>query len=204
MELSDHELLRRLRKGNSAAAEALWRRHAPRLTIYARAILHRSGESAEDAVQGVFCAIIATPRREARAIDDVAAWLTRLTRNAALNAIRAARRERARRDVRAGGRAPHAVGATVAGDPALADAIDALPRRLREVIVLKDLGGLTFDQLALALGVPRTTAASRHHAARSALTRALDSNAPRESATMARGQAARPRHQRSMEVGHAG
>lgn len=40
--------------------------------------------------------------------------------------------------------------------------VDSLPRHLREVIYLKHVAGLTFDQLAVALDVNRSTLASRH------------------------------------------
>jgi RNA polymerase sigma-70 factor (ECF subfamily) len=43
----------------------------------------------------------------------------------------------------------------------VAAALDTLPEAQREVLVMKLWGGLTFPQIAVALGIPADTAASR-------------------------------------------
>ena len=158
----DRTLLLRTHKGHEPSARALWERHAPAMLALAGAVLRGRGVgSADDVVQAAFCRVLETERRRLRDVRDVRAWLCQTTRRLALNELRARRRERARRE-RVPSKTHH--------DPRdvdhdLARALDALPRRLREVVVLKHAAGLTFDQIATALDLPRTTAASRYQAA---------------------------------------
>lgn len=167
----DHALLLRLRRGDHDAARTLWSRHAPALIVYARAIL-RDRHLAEDAVQSVFCRLITLDRRVLAAVADVRPWLATLVRREALNSLRARRRHDARLSH------PPAPPAAPPDLQHLADALDALPRRLREPIVLRHVAGLTFDQLALALGLNRSTAATRYRVAAQALRDALATRAP--------------------------
>lgn len=162
MNVDDRQLLVRTRDGDEPAARLLWERHAPGLLALARAVLPR-WLAAEDVVQGVFCRVVGMERRVLAGVEDVRAWLAQSVRREALTAIRAARRERARRGARAAGAGASGVGAVV-GDE-LRRAVDALPRRLREVVVLKHVAGLTFDQVAAALEMNRNTAAGRYRTA---------------------------------------
>lgn len=175
----DRQLLIRTRRGDQTAARTLWHRHAPRLIAYAASVIRGTGtrHDAEDTVQAVFCRVMALDAREVDAVLDPGAWLARLTRRAALNWVRAARRERARVARAAGG--PRAArgaakrpGASGEHD-ATGAAVDALPARLREVVVLRHVAGLTFDQIEAATGVNRNTAAARYRAALERLRSAL-------------------------------
>lgn len=157
---TDRQLLIRTHLGNGPAAEALWARFSPRLLAYARAIV-RNPETASDMVQSVFLQMLSQPRSTIRSVDDVPSWMIRLTRNAALNHVRSERRSAAR--VRT--LAHPAMEAGPDDESPLREVLDAIPRRDREIIVLKHVAGLTFDQIALALGINRNTAASRYRAA---------------------------------------
>lgn len=187
MDVSDHELLCRTCRGDSAAAESLWRRHAPGLRVFACSIT-RSADVADDVVQSVFCRIVGMKLRQVRDVRDVRAWLAVVTRRECLNTLRSARREYKRRAQRVGASAGKKVGSRSseeigaggrdgggASDGEMQRALERLPRRAREVIVLRDVLGLTFDQLAIALSVPRGTASSRHESARRALAMLLES-----------------------------
>ncbi|QKK07227.1 MAG: hypothetical protein HND58_02995 [Planctomycetota bacterium] len=66
--------------------------------------------------------------------------------------------------------------------PDLATALAGLPRRQREVAYLRHVAGLTVDQTAAALGVPRGTIASRNHAAMQRLRDILSPTAPHRDA----------------------
>ena len=59
-------------------------------------------------------------------------------------------------------------------EAAVAQALDALPDKHRAVIALVDIDGLTYQQAADALGVPRGTVMSRLHRARARIRAALD------------------------------
>jgi RNA polymerase sigma-70 factor, ECF subfamily len=175
MTTEDHILLQRTRRGDEAAARELWSRFAPRMLAYARGVLGRAhADAAEDVVQCVFMSILAQTRRQVRQIDDIPAWMLRSTRNAAINHLRGIRRERARHANAPAASEVRCVPQPLNQDPAtLAAAIDALPRRHREPIILKHVAGLTFDQLALALGINRNTAAARYRAALATLRQSL-------------------------------
>lgn len=167
----DRELLIRAHSGHEPSARLLWERHGPRLVAYARAVAPQFG-AAEDIVQSVFCRLIELDRRALRAILDVRAYLTTLTRNEALNAARAARRERARR-----GHTQPPSATAKAHDDELAAALAELPRHLREVVVLRHVQELTFDQIEAATGINRNTAASRYKVAMARLRARLDAPA---------------------------
>lgn len=47
-------------------------------------------------------------------------------------------------------------------DPGLDEAVQRLPNHLREVLIVRIWGGLTFQQIAHALDIPQDTAASRY------------------------------------------
>src|SRR5262245_17323349 len=176
MDPDDRELLRRTNRGEAGAAAALWARHAPALRAFAASILGRRGaaDEPEEIVQAAFCRVVELPASHIAGVRDAAPWLARLVRNGALNHLRAARREQRRRAAAAQGPAPAPL-----TDEALGAAVASLPRRLREVVMLRHVCGLSFDQIALSLGVPRSTAASRLAAALDLLRAALESGEQR-------------------------
>jgi RNA polymerase sigma factor (sigma-70 family) len=201
MDRDDRQLLIDTHRGHEQSARALWNLHAPRLLQYLRAILPCAAD-AEDIVQAVFCRIFQLPAAQIGQVLDPAAWLTKLARHAALNHLRAVRRRRSHlesgppADRRGPGSPSAQTPSTASPDAELRAAIDSLPRRLREIVVLKHVGGLTFDQIAIALSVNRNTAAARHRAALDLLRRNLSSDA----ATQAGGT----HHPRQSGAGGAG
>ena len=163
MPTDDRQLLIDTHRGHEASARLLWARHAPRLTAHARAIVR---DAADDVVQSVLCRILELPARRIRAIDDVPAFLAAAVRRESLNHLRAARRAQSRRRP-----APPPTDGPAAPfhAPDLQAALNRLPRRLSEVVVLKHVAELTFDQIAAALATNRNTVASRYRSAVAAL-----------------------------------
>lgn len=170
---SDLELVRLIRKGDERAARELWARIGPSLLRVAEAV-SEDRAAAEDAVQQAMCRLLELRERQVREIRDVGAFLACMVRRLALNDRRGeARLQRRGRET----------GANVAGVQASADespaasrlreAIDALPDELSEVVLLRHVGGLTFDQLALVLGQNRSTIAGRYRRAIGELERRL-------------------------------
>lgn len=171
MPADDASLLRAMHAGDAAAADALWSAHAPRLTALVHAMMRGAGAAsrfADDAVQTVFLRVLSLDSDAVDAIRDVRAYLTQAARAAALNARRAESRESARRE---------ALSARPSGAFALPEGLDDLvanlPEPQREVVLLKHVAGLTFDQISLVTGEPRATLASRHAAALKSLRTAL-------------------------------
>jgi RNA polymerase sigma-70 factor (ECF subfamily) len=181
-------LLRRLRRGDEAAYAELVRSHGGRMLAVARRYLD-SEEAAQDCVQEAFVAAFnALDRFEGR--STLATWLHRITVNAALQALRRRRGKEelsiepwlptfddegflegptqlttadaeeliARDDVRAQVRA----------------AIDRLPESYRNVLLLRDIEGLSMKEVAEMLELTENNAKVRLHRARTALKKQLE------------------------------
>lgn len=165
------DLLIATHRGDKDAAVRLYRSMAPRLLAYARSLLNHDA-AAEDAVQQVFVNLFAAQRDEIASVQDVLAWLIRLTRNAALNNTRTHQRRRARESALAlNGRLDHSPHHQ-SNDELLA-AVGTLPDDARELILLKHVAGLTFDQMAVSLDQNRSTVASRYRVALDLLRAAI-------------------------------
>ena len=176
IELSDQQLLIKMHSGHHAATEMLWKRLSLRLLVFARS-LTRDGMLAEDAVQSTFMRVLTLSKREVQKVKDPLAWLMMVVRREAFQALRA-RGRAARREynhcvdertdqTQASGtsRDGHdwSVGPELRAQ--LEAALETLPRRDREVIMLRHFVMLTFDQMELALGIPRSTVVSRYREA---------------------------------------
>jgi len=153
--------------------------------LYARSI---AGENAaSDIVQNVFVGVLKLTRAEVLGVRDAAAYFIGAVRLAAISHERE-RRRRANRErgtlAAARERARQNSVAAVAMD--VHAAMDRLPRRLREVLILKHHAGLTFDQMALALGANRNTLASRYQDALRALRQQWDRAVGGDEKAMAR------------------
>lgn len=191
----ERKLLLRVHRGDDSAARELWSRHGRAMHAHARAI---TNSGADDVVQRALCRVLDLRRDQLAEVRDVPAFLATLVRREALNWVRGESRERARRSERSPPAADtmssvtHASGQSGAkhdSDSArlIAVAVDALPRRYREVIVLKHLVGMTFDQLALALSANRSTVASRYRHAVARLRQQLGQHFGDESRHRAQG-----------------
>ena len=171
MPSSATNLLLSASRDSDAAARALWAEHAPRLLAYARSLV-RDHSLADDVVQEALCRALRQDSRTLRGVDDVRAWLASIVRREPINQLRTLSRERWRalahadRTVRTSPRE-----ALFSND--VQRAIDRLARRNREILILRHVCGLTFDQLAPATGLSRSAAASRYTAAMSRLRELL-------------------------------
>jgi RNA polymerase sigma-70 factor (ECF subfamily) len=132
----------------------LYRQHAAALRLYAL----QWGSGAEDLVQDAFIRLA----RQAPPPERVLPWLYRVVRNEALAACRsAARRRRRERDI-----SPAEAWFSTAEDRL--DGSEAtrllaeLPLELREVIVARLWGGLTFEEVARLAGCSLPTAHRRY------------------------------------------
>lgn len=170
---TDAELLQSFaRTGNSQAFELLVWRHGAMVLHACRRMLARP-EDAEDAFQATFLALV----RRAKAIrqgEAVAGWLHTVACRVALRARAAAARRSA--EVRAWAEStPPATAeeidpATWAEVRAVLDAeVNRLSAKLRAPVVLCYLEGLTNEEAARQLGVPKGTVLSRLARARDKL-----------------------------------
>ncbi|MBI2825614.1 MAG: sigma-70 family RNA polymerase sigma factor [Planctomycetia bacterium] len=167
LDTSDHELMRRCRNGDAWAFEALVRRwQAP----VGRMVSHLLGPAAEvdDLCQEVFVRILRA-RERYRPSHSFSTWLYRITLNVARDSRRRQERRPSQSLVSHDARSPAPTPAEALARDELADtvaaAVAALPDELREVLVLKHFGRLSFSEVALATGLPLSTAKSRVQAA---------------------------------------
>lgn len=108
------------------------------------------------------------------------AWLLTILRNAHVNRLRRRRPELLREPDLGpeSGEAedapgPEAIVVDASFDAAVADAVEVLPRKLRSVLHLVDIDGLSYEEAATVLGVPVGTVMSRLHRARSRIRQRL-------------------------------
>jgi RNA polymerase sigma-70 factor (ECF subfamily) len=166
---ADVELLDGLSRGDEAAYLELVERHGRYLYGIARS-LSGNATDADDLVQETFVAALTSKFRGEAAVRT---WLVQiLVRRAAM-----LRRNRGRgggtSDISAatGDRSLASRSAAGAADAKmdLADMLSGLSSEHREVIVLRELQGMSYDEMARSLGVPLGTVESRLYRARAEL-----------------------------------
>ena len=172
-ETADRELIEHCRRDRAAlhgSFRALYQRHAGRALRFLRG-LTGDEERAKDALQETFLRVYAALDRYDPA-QPFAPWLLGIARNVALDQ----RRKEARRPADA---LTPALAATCAGPSdappegaarrearaLVTRAVAALPAPEREVLLLKHVEGLTFEQVAGTLGCSVRTAKYRMRAA---------------------------------------
>jgi RNA polymerase sigma-70 factor (ECF subfamily) len=144
----------------------LYRQHAPALRLWAR----QWGGSAEDLVQNAFVRLA----QQTSAPEQVLPWLYRVVRNEALAAYRSASRRR-RRERQAS--MPEVWFAATEDRLEVDEAtrlLAEMPLELREVIVARLWGGLTFEEIARLVGCSLPTAHRRYHAGLAQLRERLE------------------------------
>jgi RNA polymerase sigma-70 factor (ECF subfamily) len=126
-----------------------------------------SPEPARDLTQEVFLRVSRAGIPNATDIGK-RAWLFRIARNLALNHLRDGRRRPA-----AVALDPPGVPATQELAVALSAAIAALPETERDVFLLRESAGLSYEEIATACELPLESVRSRLHRARQTLRAAL-------------------------------
>jgi RNA polymerase sigma-70 factor (ECF subfamily) len=172
---SDQALVRKTAAGDREAFAALYRRHQGSVYRFAR-LMTGSSATAEDVVQEVFLALM----KDAARYDASRAALTTYLFGTARRVTRR-RLLRERRfveiDVDNGGAevVPDVSDALERKDALqrLREAIVSLPSRYREVVILCDLEGVTYDMAAASIGCAIGTVRSRLHRARQLLATKL-------------------------------
>jgi RNA polymerase sigma-70 factor (ECF subfamily) len=174
---TDDELLLRMRSGDEQAFVALYRRRQGAIYRFA---LHMSNSAtvAEDVAQEVFLALIREDCGYDPGRGTLSGYLFGIARKLVLRRL-----ERSRSEVALGvdgeeesdlvelvfSPDPLADLARKEGIAALRRAVQALPRRYREVVALCDLAEVDYAEAAQVLGCPIGTVRSRMHRARALL-----------------------------------
>jgi RNA polymerase sigma-70 factor (ECF subfamily) len=169
------DLLEEAQRGNVAAFETIYRRHAGRVFAVCRRLAGDEGR-AEELTQEAFLRawrhLGSCPGGEA-----LAGWLCRLAIHVVLSDNRKTRRRSRRETLSQDGKMPERGGSQ--GSPALAmdleRAIDRLPPGARQVFVLHDVEGFRHEEIGKLLGLSPGTSKAQLHRARRLLKEALES-----------------------------
>ncbi len=148
-------------------------RYAAALVLYAR----QWCATPEDVVQTAFLKLV----RLGTPPDNLLPWLYKVVRNGAIDASRAARR-RHRYEAAAADSAPKwfqpSYDPTGLDARAASEALSVLPAETREIIVAHLWGGLTFEQIAQAVGSSAATCYRRYAAGIETLRQKLGADRP--------------------------
>jgi RNA polymerase sigma factor (sigma-70 family) len=174
--LGDEMLARRAASGSGAAFEALYERYYRPLLGYTRSIL-LDVEDARDATQNALeKALRALPSREPG--RPLRPWLYKIAHNEAITIMR----RRPPQTELGAAREPTVPGPEVDAEQRgrlsqLVDDLRMLPERQRGALVMRELNGLSYDEIGGALGLSNEAARRAVFDARSALHDALDGRA---------------------------
>ena len=177
---SDADLLPGCRGGDEAAWRALVERYTRKVFGLAYRFTGRA-EEAEDLTQEVFVKVYQTLHRYRETDGPFGAWLMAVARNHAIDHYRRGRQERQRRtedplvlETAASGEEHPVLGIEREERAKLVHTgLRALPPDLRAPLVMCDLQGLSYDEIAAALQVPLGTVKSRINRARLELAKRL-------------------------------
>ena len=143
---SDRSLAERFRAGDETAFAALYERYRARVNAICIGVLG-SREDALDASQEVFAAVATKLREEPP--RELKPWLATVARNAAVDI---ARRRRPTVEADDDVPSPRSSGSELELQE-LVSALRELPEQQRTALVMRELGGWSYDEIAASLGV---------------------------------------------------
>ncbi|HTV50199.1 MAG TPA: RNA polymerase sigma factor RpoE [Steroidobacteraceae bacterium] len=182
---SDLSLVRRVQRGDKGAFDALVRKYQHKVVKLVMRYVRNPAE-AEDVAQEAFIkAYRALP--QFRGDSAFYTWLYRIAINTAKNAVVSRERSPVEYDLDAqnsddsydmqgrlkDSETPEGLVLTDEIRSTVNSAIDALPEDLRTAIVLRELEGLSYEEIAASMGCPVGTVRSRIFRAREAIDKRL-------------------------------
>jgi RNA polymerase sigma-70 factor (ECF subfamily) len=174
--LSDEALVARIRAGEAWLFELVMRRHNGRLYRAVRAWVKDESEAEDVMQQAYFQAFVHLHQFEGRA--SLATWLTQIALHEARARLKKGARahpnpEEAMAKLPAEQSGPEKMAADRQLVSLVEEAIDRLPDGYREVLMLREVEGLSTDETAQCLGLKIEAAKVRLHRARALLRRDL-------------------------------
>jgi RNA polymerase sigma-70 factor (ECF subfamily) len=177
-EIRQRVLVLRCQTGDTLALEELYLRHRARLGYYLRRLLDGDEAAAADVQQDVWLTVVRKIPR-LKAPEAFAVWLYRIARTRALDRLRAANKSATLEcDAPPGAIDERASDAGPEFSAEDAAAIHAGLARVspahRDVLLLRFMEDLSYEQIADVIGCPFGTVASRIYHAKNALRRELE------------------------------
>lgn len=180
-EPTDEELLERIGAGDRAALELLLDRCYPQVLLLCRRLCDNHHD-AQDCAQNALISISRNlPRFDGR--SKFSTWVYRVTTNACFDELRRRRRrpQLGLVDDHASavalepvtGEGPEGAALRSEQRSVLQEALDELPAEFREPVVLRDVGGLDYSEIADVLAIAPGTVRSRISRGRARLAQAL-------------------------------
>jgi RNA polymerase sigma-70 factor (ECF subfamily) len=156
--MDDDLLIARARRGDRDALDALLRLHYDRIYSVCRRLAGNDADAADAAQEALLAIVRGLDRFDGRAAFGT--WAYRVATNACLDELR--RRSRRPRPVdEITDQAQPGFDTGVAERMSLDAALSQLPLEFRQPVVLRDVGGHDYAQIAELLGVPIGTVKSR-------------------------------------------
>jgi RNA polymerase sigma factor (sigma-70 family) len=181
-EVSDSDLVARVRAGDDRAFERLYSRYHRRIAAYVQGMVHDHAR-AEDITQDVFMSALRRIRETDRTIA-FKPWVYEIAKNACIDQFRRSRRaEEVSYDAEDGGLGAADYGRLVGGAPTPEVAVDqkqqidhlrgafgGLSETHHEILVMRELEGLSYREIGDRLGMTRPAVESTLFRARRRLT----------------------------------
>jgi RNA polymerase sigma factor (sigma-70 family) len=181
----DHRLVAAVRRGDDRAFEALYSRYHRRIHAYVMGMVKDHGR-AEDITQEVFVSALRRMRETERPIA-FKPWVYEIAKNACIDQFRRSKRAEEVSLQAEDGLAPADYGRLVGGDPAPHDAVAAkqeldnlcgafggLSDTHHEILVMRELEGLSYREIGDRMGMSRPAVESTLFRARRRLTEEYD------------------------------
>ncbi|HEX2040045.1 MAG TPA: RNA polymerase sigma factor [Acidimicrobiales bacterium] len=159
--------------GDRRALDTLLRRHYPFVYGLCRRMTGNDADAADAAQDALVAIVRGLARFDGR--SRFSTWVYRVATNVCLDELRRRRRRPEPRDDALSARPA----STTALDSSVADRVDvdaalrSLPADYRAAVVLRDLCGLDYDEIATVLGIPPGTVRSRISRGRAAVAERL-------------------------------
>ena len=178
--MTAEELVRAAAKGNTLAFEELVRLHEKKVYALALRMCGNSEDAADVAQEAFLSAWRGLPSFRGEA--GFSTWLYRLTSNAAIDQLRKGKRQREEASLDDGDLpldvpdrqpGPQEAAESAELQRAVADGLRELSEDHRQILLLREYQGLSYDEIAQALEVDLGTVKSRISRARRALRKIL-------------------------------
>lgn len=162
IERSDSELVAQAQAGAREALDELLRRHYDRLYAICRRVAGNDADAADACQEALMAIVRGLPRFDGR--SSFKTWSHRVATNATLDELRRRKRRPLAIDTDDTPETPSdepSFEDRLTENDRLDDALGRLPEEFRLPVVLRDVGGLDYAEIAESLGIPPGTVRSR-------------------------------------------